>query len=145
MRDTQERERQRHRQRRKQAPWREPDVGLNTGAPGARPEPKADAQPLSHPRVPWVSIFKTGSLAFLLFLWFYLFCSFHKLLKFLIINATFLSSCLLSSWKSCFHSLKLISKIHFYLSNTNLSAVFDIVDYYLFSNSISSSFSSNGS
>ena len=44
-----ERERQRHRQREKQAPCREPDVGLN---PRITPEPKADAQPLSHPGVP---------------------------------------------------------------------------------------------
>ena len=27
----------------------EPDVGLDPGTPGSRPEPKADAQPLSHP------------------------------------------------------------------------------------------------
>ena len=44
-----ERERQRHRQREKQAPCREPDVGLNPGTSGSRPELKADAQPLSHP------------------------------------------------------------------------------------------------
>ena len=50
MRDTQ-RARQRHRQREKQAPCREPDVGLNSGTLGSRPEPKADAQPLSHPGV----------------------------------------------------------------------------------------------
>ena len=30
----------------------EPDVGLDPGALGSRPEPKADAQPLSHPGVP---------------------------------------------------------------------------------------------
>ncbi len=48
MRDTQ-RERQRHRQREKQAPCREPDVGLDPRTPGSLPEPKADAQPLSHP------------------------------------------------------------------------------------------------
>ena len=48
MRDT-ERERQRHRQREKQAPCREPDVGLNPRPLGSRPEPKADVQPLSHP------------------------------------------------------------------------------------------------
>ena len=28
---------------------REPDVGLDPRTPGSRPEPKADAQPLSHP------------------------------------------------------------------------------------------------
>ena len=38
MRDT-EREGQRH----KQAPCREPDVGLDPSTPGPRPEPKADA------------------------------------------------------------------------------------------------------
>ena len=32
-----ERERQRHRQRVKQAPWREPDVGLHPGSPGSCP------------------------------------------------------------------------------------------------------------
>ena len=43
-----EREREREkggdRQREKQAPRREPDVGLNPGAPGSRPELKADTQ-----------------------------------------------------------------------------------------------------
>ena len=47
------RERQRHRQRENQAPCREPDVGLNPRTPGSRPEPKTDAQPLSHPGVPF--------------------------------------------------------------------------------------------
>ena len=49
------RERQRHRQREKQAPCGEPDVGLNPRTPGSRPEPRANAQPLSHlgtPRYP---------------------------------------------------------------------------------------------
>ena len=42
MRDTElERERQRHRQREKQAPCREPDVGLDPGSPGLYPGPKA--------------------------------------------------------------------------------------------------------
>ena len=37
MRDTEiERERQRHRQREKQAPCREPNMGLNPGSPGSR-------------------------------------------------------------------------------------------------------------
>ena len=49
------RERQRHRQREKQAPRGEPNVGLNPRTPGSRPEPKADAQPLSHPGIPGVS------------------------------------------------------------------------------------------
>ena len=34
--------RQRHRQREKQAPRREPDVGLDPGTPGSHPEPKAE-------------------------------------------------------------------------------------------------------
>ena len=51
MRDT-EGERQRLRQREKQAPCREPDVGLRSGTPGSRPRPKADAQWLSHPGIP---------------------------------------------------------------------------------------------
>ena len=55
MRDTQ-RERQRHRQREKQAPCTKPDVGLDPETLGSRPEPKADAQLLSHPGVPWKSI-----------------------------------------------------------------------------------------
>ncbi|XP_072667846.1 spindle and centriole-associated protein 1 isoform X1 [Canis lupus baileyi] len=42
-------ERQRHRQREKQAPCGVPDAGLHPRIPGSRPEPKADAQPLSHP------------------------------------------------------------------------------------------------
>ena len=57
MRDTQ-RERQRHRQREKQAPSREPDAGLNPRTPGSQPEPKADAQPLSHSGAPRIYIFK---------------------------------------------------------------------------------------
>ena len=48
MRDThRERERQRHRQR-EEAPFREPDVGLDPGIPGSHSEPKADTKPLSH-------------------------------------------------------------------------------------------------
>ena len=50
IRDTQ---RQRRRQREKQAPPRESDSGPDPGTPGSHPEPKADAQPLSHPDVPW--------------------------------------------------------------------------------------------
>ena len=53
MRDThRERERQRHRQREKQAPCRERGMGLDPGTLGSGPEPKADAQPLSHPGSP---------------------------------------------------------------------------------------------
>ena len=40
MRDT-HRERKRHRQREKQAPCREPNVGLDPGTPGSRPGLKA--------------------------------------------------------------------------------------------------------
>ena len=47
-----EREKQRHRQREKQAPCKEPDVGLDPRTSGSLPEPKADAQLLSHPGVP---------------------------------------------------------------------------------------------
>ena len=36
----------------KQAPCGEPDAGLDPRTMGSRPEPKADAQPLSHPGVP---------------------------------------------------------------------------------------------
>ena len=49
MKDT---ERQGHMQRDKQAPCREPDVRLDPGTPRSCPEPKPDAQPLSHPGVP---------------------------------------------------------------------------------------------
>ena len=45
-------QRQRHREREKQAPCREPDVGLDPETPGSLPEPKADAQPLSYPGIP---------------------------------------------------------------------------------------------
>ena len=48
-----QRERQRHRQREKQAPCREPYVGLNRRTLGSHSEPKADAQSLSHPGVPF--------------------------------------------------------------------------------------------
>ena len=51
--------RQRHRQKEKQACCREPDVGLDPRAPGSRLEPKADAQPLSHPGVPEEIFFST--------------------------------------------------------------------------------------
>lgn len=47
-----DRERQRHRQREKQAPRREPDVGLDPRTPGSCPKPKVDAQLLSHPWPP---------------------------------------------------------------------------------------------
>ena len=31
---------------------REPDAGLDPRTPGSHPDPKADAQPLSHPGIP---------------------------------------------------------------------------------------------
>ena len=46
------RERQRHRQE-QQAPCMEPDVGLDPGTPGSRPESKAGAPPLS-PQAPFI-------------------------------------------------------------------------------------------
>ena len=42
----------RHRQREKQAPCREPDVGLDPETPGSRPGPKAGTKPPSHPGIP---------------------------------------------------------------------------------------------
>ena len=51
-----ERERQRHRQREKQAPYGEPDAELDPRTLGSHPEPKADAQPLSHPGAPIICI-----------------------------------------------------------------------------------------
>ena len=47
-----DRERSRHRQREKQAPCREPDVGLDPGILGLCPGLKAGAKPLSHPGIP---------------------------------------------------------------------------------------------
>ena len=49
MRDT---EREAETQREKQAPCREPSVGLDPVTPGSRPESKAGTKPLSHPGVP---------------------------------------------------------------------------------------------
>ena len=51
MRGTQRR-RQKHRQREKEAPFKEPDVGLDPRTLGSHPGTKADAQPLSYPGVP---------------------------------------------------------------------------------------------
>ena len=49
-------ERQRHRWREKQAPYQEPDAGLDPGFPGSRPGPKAGAKPLSHPGIPSLEV-----------------------------------------------------------------------------------------
>ena len=63
MRDSEtEREREREREaetqeREKQAPCREPSVGLNPGTLGSRPGRKAGAKPLSPPGVPKVGSF----------------------------------------------------------------------------------------
>ena len=46
------RDTERKRQREKQAPCREPGVGLDPGTPGSCPQLKANTQPLSHPAVP---------------------------------------------------------------------------------------------
>ena len=52
-----ERKRQRHREEEEQVPCREPDAELDPRTPGSCPEPKADAQPLSHPGVPRFYLF----------------------------------------------------------------------------------------
>ena len=57
MRDTY---RERERQRETQAPCREPDVGLDPGTRGSQPEPKAGAQPLSHPGAPRAHFLNAG-------------------------------------------------------------------------------------
>ena len=44
--------REREGQREKQAPCREPNVGLDPGSPGSRPGSKAGAKPLRHPGIP---------------------------------------------------------------------------------------------
>ena len=52
-----QRERQRHRQREKQTLCKETDMGLDLRTPGSQPpEPKVNAQPLSHPGIPGVFI-----------------------------------------------------------------------------------------
>ena len=45
-------ETQRERQRHKQAPCKEPDMGLDPGSPGSCPGPKVSAKPLRHPGCP---------------------------------------------------------------------------------------------
>ena len=49
------REAERHRQRKKQAPCREPDVGLDPQTLGSRPKPKAErgsaVEPHRHPQM----------------------------------------------------------------------------------------------
>ena len=59
-------ERHRKKQREKQAPCKEPDVGLDPMTPGSQPEPKADAQPLSYPDAPNFLVFIVIFLSFFL-------------------------------------------------------------------------------
>ena len=47
----------RERQREKQAPCKEPDVGLDPRTPGSHLGSKAGAKPLSHPGIPPVNAF----------------------------------------------------------------------------------------
>ena len=56
---------ERHSQKEKQAPQGEPNSGLDPRTSGSRPEPKADAQPLSHPGIPDVQEFYTISGTFM--------------------------------------------------------------------------------
>ena len=51
-----ERERQRHRQREKQAPWREPDKGLEPGSPGSHLRLK-EALTTEQPGLPHLVLF----------------------------------------------------------------------------------------
>ena len=63
-----DRERGRDRQREKQASCGEPVVGLDPGTPGSQPEPKAGAQPPSHPGAQIGIVFKAFSpILFMLF------------------------------------------------------------------------------
>ena len=67
MRDT-ERERERGRdigRGRARLPCGEPNVGLDPRTWGSPPEPKADAQPLSHPEVPIAITFNEKSIQIL--------------------------------------------------------------------------------
>ena len=58
MRDT-ERERHRPRQREKQAPCREPNVGLDCRTPGSQAEPKTGTPTTEPPRLPkWINLKK---------------------------------------------------------------------------------------
>ena len=47
---------EREAEREKQAPCREPDIGLDPRSPGSHPGPKAGTKPLSHPGVPRLRI-----------------------------------------------------------------------------------------
>ena len=54
--------RQRHRQSEKQAPCREPDVGLDPRTPGSCPGPKAGAKPLGHLGCPFKKLYNASLL-----------------------------------------------------------------------------------
>ena len=51
-------QRERERQREKQAPCREPEVGLDPRTPGSHPRPKAGTELLSHPGIPFTTKLK---------------------------------------------------------------------------------------
>ena len=53
----------------KQAPCREPDVGLDPRTPGSCPGPKADAQLLSHPGVPRFTVLDATRLSIKMQVW----------------------------------------------------------------------------
>ena len=55
------RERSRDTGRRRGRLCRDPDAGLEPGTLGSRPEPKADAQSLSHPGAPWLIFLSPGT------------------------------------------------------------------------------------
>ena len=62
-----ERHRERQRQAEGEALHGEPDAGLDPGTPGSQPEPKAEAQPPSHPGVLTLTILE-GVLPFTYYL-----------------------------------------------------------------------------
>ena len=64
MKDTKRERGRRHRQREKQAPCRKSDGRLDPRTLGSHPEPKANAQPLSHPRHPEKFLIDFGHIYF---------------------------------------------------------------------------------
>ena len=50
-------EREAETQREKQAPCKEPNMGLVPGTPGSHPGLNAGTKPLSHPGIPWLGLF----------------------------------------------------------------------------------------
>ena len=54
MKDTDRERETKTRQREKQAPCREPDVGIDPGTGGSHPELKADIQSLRHPGISFI-------------------------------------------------------------------------------------------